>query len=124
MEEKSEVGWVVFNIIDNSVEIENTNQKGKGKHIERFAWYDWQGFLSYCKFYGLPYVSFGGWQYALCKTWFMTPQIDNSKGYQNSHNNTLDGECSIPAIPSRIRFWRVVSPVKKHDDSIDLALNG
>jgi hypothetical protein len=114
-------GWAEFNIIDGFIEIKNPDKNS----IEKFAWYDWQGFLTFCRVYELPYVNFGGFQYALCKTWFMSPQIDNSKGYQNDHNDIVDGECSIPAIPSRVRFWHVVSQTKtQHDDSIDLALNG
>ena len=118
LEEKQEevkCGWIEFDIIDGSFEIENTNQNVEGKHIEKFAWYDWQGFLSYCEVYRLPYVNFGGWQYnEQPDMWFMAPQVikDNQE------------KCIKPLFPIKIRFWREILstkeiPIEKEENKND-----
>ena len=96
--------WVEFEIDKDSFEIEYGN--ADCPKLEDFGWWDWQGFLSYCRQEGLSFTAFGGWQYENSKRWYLAPAVKLQDGdLWNSYVIEESGEAT-PVIPVKIRFWK------------------
>lgn len=102
-EEKSQGGWVEFDITDKGLFFLEYTDRGGSNVSHRFYWHQWSQFLEYCDIDELKYTVFGGWQYKDCDAWFLTPQIAMQGHFYNLC--TKDDEPK-PAIPTKIRFWR------------------
>lgn len=103
LEEKSEGGWVEFDITDKGLFFLEYTDRGGSNVSHRFYWHQWSQFLEYCDLDELKYTVFGGWQYKDCDAWFLTPQIAMQGHFYNLCTKDDDPK---PAIPTKIRFWR------------------
>lgn len=66
-----------------------------------FFWANWNAFLAEAHSFG--YTAFGGWRYADNEHWFTSPVTVTVDGGYYAGFNDYDK----PAIPVKIRFWRV-----------------
>ena len=93
--EKSKGGWVEFEIDE------------EGDFCDKYAWWDWNEFLSKAKSYQcVKYTAFGGWQYESNGYWLTEPHVIGKEGLLTTLTNYND-DCR-PAIPIKIRFWREI----------------
>lgn len=104
VKQESKGGWVEF-VIDNGLFYYKTLDKNVMEVCGRkYFWFQWQEFLYYGKDEG--FTTFGGWQYKSSNNdfWFTQPMTIRSddgdliSGYKDDDK---------PAIPSKIRFWKV-----------------
>lgn len=103
LEEKSECGWVEFEIDDNGdFSYLSECEKEEGWRTYH-PWFAWQRFLEESRVEGRGFTAFGGWQYANASGWFTDPQIKNN-GYFSS--TSANDDVVEPVIPVKIRFWR------------------
>ena len=89
--------WVEFEIRDDGYFSSDI-----GLHL----WFDWQKFLKFCYNQDIGFIAFGGYQYKNCKAWFMQAMLFQEDRYVT---NEFEKEPfkTEPAIPVKIRFWRI-----------------
>ena len=96
--------WVEFEI-DEGGNFEYNSIRFTGVYY----WWDWQKFLTDANDNGLCFTDFGGYLYAGCNDWFMTPRIFyNNRLLDHYQKIEIDGKIVKPAIPVKIRFWREI----------------
>ncbi len=101
--------WVEFEIADGLFYYKTLDKNVMEVCGKKYYWFQVEEFL--CRYIAEGFVTFGGWQYEGCTTWFVTPRLNvespNGTIYQDSFNVDNYAECDCkPAIPIRIRFWR------------------
>lgn len=103
LKNKSEDEWIEFDIDKNG---QFTVEFCKGSLDYCYDWFNWWKLLEKSKEYDYGFTAFGGWQYKNCKAWFMQTMLFQEDHYISCEfgNET----CKIePAIPIKIRFWRI-----------------
>ena len=104
-EKPQENGWIEFDIDENECyRILDTDM--------RFHWSEWNKPLwIYEKDENRSWylTNFGGYLYAGCNDWFMTPRIFyNNRLLDHYQKIEIDGKMVKPAIPVKIRFWKEI----------------
>ena len=70
-----------------------------------FGWHQWSEFLECSYEHGFDYTTFGGWQYESNGYWLTEPQVIGKEGLLTTLTD-YNEDCR-PAIPTKIRFWRI-----------------